>query len=159
GLPANALQLYRGRADPGARKWLEEGLAGQDDLLRKVADEAFCSTPAARALDALGDRAFVRGDLDEALAWWGRLAPLGPVPQGGRRPGPPRPPRGRGGTRAGKAAAGAAVRRRARRGGAPGRLPGPPRQGRGHTGRPQRQVRRHPPGGRRAAPQGPPVSG
>jgi outer membrane protein assembly factor BamB len=76
GLPADALRLYRNRADPGARKWLEAGLAGSDDLLFKVVDEAFCSTPAARALDALGDRAFARGRFDEAAAWWRRLAPL-----------------------------------------------------------------------------------
>src|SRR5438093_1486788 len=41
----------------------------------EVADEAFCSRPAERALDLLGDLAFERGDFDEAESWWRLLVP------------------------------------------------------------------------------------
>lgn len=70
-LPAEALELYRGRVDRRAARWLEEGIASRDArMLRKVVEEAFGSRPAEKALDLLGDLAFERGRYDEALAWW-----------------------------------------------------------------------------------------
>jgi outer membrane protein assembly factor BamB len=76
-MPPDALRLYRGRVDGRARKWLEQGTAGRDPRsLRKVVDEAFCSTPAEKALDLLGDLAFERGRFEEAIYWWRLLARL-----------------------------------------------------------------------------------
>jgi outer membrane protein assembly factor BamB len=70
-LPAEALRLYRDRIEGQARKWLDQALATRDErLLRRVADEAFCSPAGAVALDVLGDLAFERGRFDEAEAWW-----------------------------------------------------------------------------------------
>jgi outer membrane protein assembly factor BamB len=87
-LPPEGLRLYRARVDARARKWLEQGEAARDArLLRKVADEAFCSRPAERALDLLGDLAFERGRFEEAGAWWALLAPLGPPGGGPAGPG------------------------------------------------------------------------
>jgi outer membrane protein assembly factor BamB len=79
-LDAKGLALYRDKVDPQAKKWLEEaGATDGVDLLRRVVDEAFCSTQARSALDQLGDRAFERGDFAEAESWWGLLAPLEPL--------------------------------------------------------------------------------
>src|SRR5947209_2225528 len=76
-LPPEGLRLYRGRADPQARRWLEQGVRSHDvSLLRRVVDEAFASRPAEKALDLLGDWAFERGSFEEAEAWWAMLAPL-----------------------------------------------------------------------------------
>jgi outer membrane protein assembly factor BamB len=75
-LPPQALRLYRGRVDPRAARWLQQGLTeGDPRLVRKVVDDAFCSRPAEKALDLLGDRAFERGRFDDALAWWRLLVP------------------------------------------------------------------------------------
>jgi outer membrane protein assembly factor BamB len=83
-LPPAALALYRKRVDAPAGRQLEEALAGRDVLLlRKIVDESFCSRPAEKALDLLGDMAFERGHFGEALEWWRQLAPL----PGGKGPG------------------------------------------------------------------------
>ncbi len=75
-LPADALRSYRDNADPAAKKWLDQAVAGRDvRLLRQVVDEAFCSRPGEKALDLLGDFAFERGDFAEAEQWWGLLLP------------------------------------------------------------------------------------
>ncbi len=75
-LPAAALRLYRTRVDARAARWLEQGLAEKDSrLLRKVVEDTFCSRPAEKALNILGDHAFERGRYDEALAWWRLLVP------------------------------------------------------------------------------------
>jgi outer membrane protein assembly factor BamB/tetratricopeptide (TPR) repeat protein len=80
-LPAGGLRLYRARAEQQARKWLEQGLGDRDvRLLRRVVDEAFCTRAAERALDALGDLAFERGQFDEAEHWWRTLTPLDDTP-------------------------------------------------------------------------------
>ncbi len=82
-LPPDALKTYRARMEPQAAKWLEQGRTNRDPrLLRKVADEAFCTRAGEGALDALGDLAFERGDFGEAEAWWRQIAPppdAGPV--------------------------------------------------------------------------------
>jgi outer membrane protein assembly factor BamB len=86
-LPADALRSYRDAADPQARKWLDAGAATRDvRLVRKVVDEAFCSRPAEKALDLLGDYAFERGDFTEAEHWWRLLTPL-PRAKGESSPG------------------------------------------------------------------------
>ncbi len=75
-LPGQALELYRTRIDPQARSWLQQGLdERQPRFLLKTVQEAFCSRPAEKALDALGDLAFERGDFTEAEAWWRCLLP------------------------------------------------------------------------------------
>ena len=75
-LPPEALREYRSRVEPQAKKWLDEALPTRDvRLLRRVADEAFCSRSGETAIDLLGDLAFERGRFDEATAWWRLLAP------------------------------------------------------------------------------------
>ena len=67
-LPPEARLLYRGRINRQAAQWLEHATATHDvRLLRKVVEEAFCSTAAEKALDLLGDLAFERGQFDDAL--------------------------------------------------------------------------------------------
>src|SRR5262249_21225240 len=45
GLPAEARQLYRGRVDVQAERWYRRGGADRDrGLLRRVVDQAFCSS-------------------------------------------------------------------------------------------------------------------
>jgi outer membrane protein assembly factor BamB len=75
-LPAQALEMYRNRTDLRARRWLERGLQEREPRwLRKTVEDAFCSRPAEKALDALGDLAFERGDFDEAEVWYCSLLP------------------------------------------------------------------------------------
>jgi outer membrane protein assembly factor BamB len=74
-LPPVALRLYRTRVDDAARRWLEQGRVAQDTgLLRRLVEEAFCSSSTDRALDLLGDLAFERSEFDEAVSWWRMLA-------------------------------------------------------------------------------------
>jgi outer membrane protein assembly factor BamB len=74
-LPADTLAIYRRRVDGQAARWLAQALREDDErLLRRVVEEAFCSRAAEKALDWLGDRAFERGQFDEAAAWWRLLA-------------------------------------------------------------------------------------
>ncbi len=84
-LPPEALKLYRSRVDGRAARWLEQGAGTRDPRwLRKVVDEAFCSRPAEKALDLLGDLAFERGRFDEAVYWWRMLVRTYPDPHGDR---------------------------------------------------------------------------
>ena len=81
-LPAEALKLYRGRVDPVARKWYEDGLANHDPrLLRKVVEQAFASSWGDDALLALGDMALESGDYATARWYWERIIPH-PLPAG-----------------------------------------------------------------------------
>jgi outer membrane protein assembly factor BamB len=74
-LPLAGLRVYRARVDDQAKKWLEQGIANRDvRLLRRLADEAFCSRFADRALELLGDLAFESGRFEEAERWWRMLA-------------------------------------------------------------------------------------
>ncbi len=74
-LPADFLRPYRGRVDPQAKKWLDQGRADHDPRpLQRLVEEAFCSRPAEAALDLLGDQAFERGQFHEAERWWRQLA-------------------------------------------------------------------------------------
>jgi outer membrane protein assembly factor BamB len=74
-LPATVLADYRKRLEPLAIGWLE---AGND---RRVVQDAFVSKAALTALDRLGDQAFLVGDWDAALRYWGAISPLEPMPE------------------------------------------------------------------------------
>jgi len=78
-LPAEALKLYRGRVDPVARKWYEEGMANHDPrLLKKVVEQFFASSWGDDALMALGDMALESGDYATARWYWERIIPHPP---------------------------------------------------------------------------------
>ncbi len=75
-LPAEARALYRARVDAQAERWYRQGLEGRDrGLLRRVVDQAFCSSWGDDALDLLGDLAFQEGQFAEALAAYTQLLP------------------------------------------------------------------------------------
>jgi outer membrane protein assembly factor BamB/tetratricopeptide (TPR) repeat protein len=77
------LEAYRNRVETQAKKWFGQGVANRDGrLLRRIVDEAFCSSYGDRALDLLGDWAFERGDLGAAERWWRMIA----LPAGEDRP-------------------------------------------------------------------------
>ena len=83
-LRPSAVQLYRERIDEKIKRWWREAETSRDELLlRRIVNEAFCSSYAGRALDLLGDIAFERGDLDEAEHWWQRIVPLSGCNDGG----------------------------------------------------------------------------
>src|SRR5260370_5271259 len=74
-LPALALKIYRARIDRQAKKWYEEGLAARDqNLIRRVVEDAFSSRYGEAALEQLGDMAFEAGRFEEALHWWRMIA-------------------------------------------------------------------------------------
>jgi outer membrane protein assembly factor BamB/tetratricopeptide (TPR) repeat protein len=74
-LPAAALKIYRARVDRQAKKWYEDGLAARDqNLIRRVVEDAFCSRYGEAALEQLGDMAFEEGRFEEALHWWRMIA-------------------------------------------------------------------------------------
>ena len=75
-LPAEARALYRARVDGQAERWFKAGQADRDrSMLRRVVDQAFCSSWGDDALDLLGDLAFQDGQFGEALAYYTRLVP------------------------------------------------------------------------------------
>lgn len=90
GLPADVLKTYREKVDTQAQKWLSQWESTRDPRwLRRIVDDAFCSTPAEQALDLLGDIAFERGDFDEADQWWRMIArPLNPSGRAEPEPAP-----------------------------------------------------------------------
>ncbi|WP_165068529.1 outer membrane protein assembly factor BamB family protein [Paludisphaera rhizosphaerae] len=78
-LPAEALAAYRARRDPQAEGWYTEGKERRDPvLLRRVVDEAFCSSWGDDAVELLGDLAFQDGRFGEAVAIYRRLVPDDP---------------------------------------------------------------------------------
>jgi outer membrane protein assembly factor BamB len=77
-LPAEALDLYRRRVDPQARRWYEEGVRRRDaDRLRDVVEQLFCSSWGDDALLALGDLALEAGDSGLARGYWEKILPPG----------------------------------------------------------------------------------
>ncbi|MEX0713075.1 MAG: PQQ-binding-like beta-propeller repeat protein [Pirellulales bacterium] len=77
GLPPQALQLYRDRVDPQARKWYEQGVAQRDaEPLLAVVDHLFCSSWGDEALYALGELALEQGDHGNARGYWQKILPL-----------------------------------------------------------------------------------
>ncbi|MEX2560169.1 MAG: tetratricopeptide repeat protein, partial [Pirellulales bacterium] len=77
GLPPQALQLYRDRVEPQARKWYEQGVAQRDaGPLLAVVDHLFCSSWGDDALYALGEMALEQGDHGNARGYWQKILPL-----------------------------------------------------------------------------------
>jgi outer membrane protein assembly factor BamB/tetratricopeptide (TPR) repeat protein len=73
-LPPEARAIYRNRVDGQAERWYREGERLRDPaLLRRVVDEAFCSSWGDDALELLGDLAFQGGRFGEALASYRQL--------------------------------------------------------------------------------------
>ena len=75
-LPPEARALYRTRADSQAERWFRQGSDARDrSLLRRVVDQAFCSSWGDDALELLGDLAFQDGQFAEAIAAYSQLVP------------------------------------------------------------------------------------
>ncbi|HWB08064.1 MAG TPA: PQQ-binding-like beta-propeller repeat protein [Pirellulales bacterium] len=75
-LPAEALDLYRRRVDPQARRWYEEGVRQRDARrLRDVVEQLFCSSWGDDALLALGDLALEAGNSGMARGYWEKILP------------------------------------------------------------------------------------
>jgi hypothetical protein len=75
--PAKALALYRERVDAQAEQSYHEGVtARNEDLLRHVVDEFFCSSWGDDALLALGELALERADHAAARRRWEQINPL-----------------------------------------------------------------------------------
>jgi hypothetical protein len=82
-LPAEGLAAYRRRVDPLAERWYRDGVAARDEeLLRRVVDELFCSSWGDDALMALGELALERGDYPAARRYWEQMSPLMRDPAG-----------------------------------------------------------------------------
>lgn len=82
-LPPDGLAAYRRRVDSMAEKWYREGLASRDEQkLRRVATEFFCSSWGDDALLALGELALDRADYAGARRVWEQMKPLLRDPNG-----------------------------------------------------------------------------
>jgi outer membrane protein assembly factor BamB len=83
-LPPEARALYRSRVDGQAERWHRQGAEGRDrGALRRVVEQAFCSSWGDDALDLLGDLAFQDGRFDEALSMYRQLVPDRPDARNG----------------------------------------------------------------------------
>ena len=75
-LPPQGLALYRGRVDPQAERWYDEGLKNRDTtVLARVVDELFASSFGDDALMTLGEIYLERGDFQRARESWERISP------------------------------------------------------------------------------------
>lgn len=75
-LPPEARALYRARVDSQAERWFKQGQAARDrGQLRRVVEQAFCSSWGDDALDLIGDLAFQEGQFVEALAAYRQIVP------------------------------------------------------------------------------------
>lgn len=75
-LPAEAREIYRRRVDAQAERWYNQGKEERDRAsLRRIVEQAFCSTWGDDALDLLGDLAFQDGRFEEAIALYKQLVP------------------------------------------------------------------------------------
>ena len=75
-LPAEARAMYRARVDSQAERWFRLGKEARDrSLLRRIVDQAFCSSWGDDALELLGDLAFQEGLFAEAMAAYVQLVP------------------------------------------------------------------------------------
>jgi outer membrane protein assembly factor BamB len=71
-----ALQVYRRRVDPTARRWYQEGIRDHDmGPLERIVEQYFTSSYGDDALLALGEMALERGDYAGARWHWQRLHP------------------------------------------------------------------------------------
>ena len=79
-LPPEARTLYRARVDAQAERWFRLGAGSRDrSLLRRVVDQAFCSSWGDDALELLGDLAFQDGNFAEAFTAYAQLLPDRPA--------------------------------------------------------------------------------
>jgi outer membrane protein assembly factor BamB len=77
-LPPEALKLYRGRVDPLAKRWYEQGLAERNSKpLENIVQQAFASSYGDAALMALGEMALESADYAAARSYWQRIVPMG----------------------------------------------------------------------------------
>ena len=75
-MPSEGLQVYRYQVDARARQLFEAGRAqGNDELLRQVVRDAFCSSYGDDSLLLLADRAWERGEFAVACQHWTMLLP------------------------------------------------------------------------------------
>ncbi len=75
-LPVEGLAAYRRAADPLAERLFSEGVAERDEQkLRRVVDEMFCSSWADDALLALGEIALEKADFGAARGAWEQISP------------------------------------------------------------------------------------
>src|SRR6516165_10540873 len=75
-LPPEARAIYRSRVDGQAERWYRQGAQERDrTMLRRVIEQAFCSSWGDDAIDLLGDLAFQDGRFEEALATYRQLVP------------------------------------------------------------------------------------
>ncbi len=82
-LPPEALAEYRRTADPIAERWYRDGVATRDEqMLRRVLDEQFCSSWGDDTLLALGELSLERGDYEGARRAWEEINPQLPDPTG-----------------------------------------------------------------------------
>lgn len=82
-LPAEGLAAYRRSVDPLAERWFQEGIANRDEQkLRRIVDESFCSSWGDDALFALGEMALERADIAAARRCWEQISPLLRDPSG-----------------------------------------------------------------------------
>jgi len=73
-LPPEARAIYRSKVDSQAERWFRQGRESRDRAsLRRVVDNAFCSSWGDDALELLGDLAFQEGEFVEALAAYTEL--------------------------------------------------------------------------------------
>lgn len=79
-LPDEALTAYRGRVDPLAQRWFEQGTRSHDpQVLINLLDQMFCSSWGDDALMALGEMALERGEYALAHDYWYRLVESPPL--------------------------------------------------------------------------------
>lgn len=77
-LPPEGRALYRDRVDAQAERWFKAGASSRDRAgLRRVIDQAFCSSWGDDALELLGDLSFQEGLFAEAMGSYRRLVPDG----------------------------------------------------------------------------------
>jgi outer membrane protein assembly factor BamB len=82
-LPAEALAIYRRQVDPLAEQWYRDGVSQRDEQqLRRLASEFFCSSWGDDALLALGELALERAHYAAARRWWLEISPLLRSPTG-----------------------------------------------------------------------------
>jgi hypothetical protein len=76
-LPPDGLAEYRRNADPIAERSYRKAVADRDEEeLRRIASDMFCSTWGDDALLVLGETALERGDYESARRWWELISPL-----------------------------------------------------------------------------------
>lgn len=79
GFPPEAIQIYREKVDPRARRWLEEAEAESSvGPLLQIVDQALMSSYGDDALYRLGEISWERGELGQARDYWRKLLPPEP---------------------------------------------------------------------------------